>query len=79
MRDAQPRTIFLKDYEAPAYGISHTALHFELFDDHTLVHAELRFERNAKAPADAALELNGVDLELLKLAIDGQALDMPVI
>ena len=75
MRDAQPRTIFLKDYEAPAYGISHTALHFELFDDHTLVHAELRFERNAKAPADAALELNGVDLELLKLAIDGQELD----
>lgn len=74
MRDAQPRTIFLKDYEAPAYAIKHTDLHFELFDEHTLVHSELRFERTEGAAADAVLELNGVDLELLKLAIDGRDL-----
>ena len=53
MRDAQPSAIYLSDYRPPAYRIRHTTLHFELFDDHALIHASLDFERDPAAPADA--------------------------
>lgn len=76
MRDAQPRTIFLKDYEPPAHRIERTELHFELFDGYALVHAQLHFARNDTAGPDAPLELHGVELELLSLAIDGRELDV---
>ena len=75
MRDAQPRAIHLSDYRPPAFRIRHAALHFELFDDHALVHASLDFERDAAAAADAPLELNGVDLETLAVEIDGETVD----
>ncbi|MDP5070605.1 MAG: aminopeptidase N, partial [Congregibacter sp.] len=73
MRDAQPKTIFLSEYQAPAYTISHTELHFELFDEHTLVHARLHFVRASDVNDGAPLELNGQELELLSLTVDGQA------
>ncbi|MFT4768030.1 MAG: aminopeptidase N [Glaciecola sp.] len=72
MRDAQPKTIFLKEYQAPDYGISHTELHFELFDDYSLVHARLHFERSSAASDGAPLVLNGQELELLTLVVDGE-------
>ncbi|EED33198.1 aminopeptidase N [gamma proteobacterium NOR5-3] len=75
MRDAQPKTIFLSEYRAPDYGISHTELHFELFDAHSLVHARLHFRRSDTASDDATLVLNGQELELQALALDGEALD----
>ena len=75
MRDAQPRTIFLKDYEAPIYRITRTELHVELFDEHTLVSAQLRFERDSSAAVDSPLTLNGVDLETLEVRIDGEPVD----
>ena len=49
MRDAQPQTIHLADYRPPSYRVSHTDLHFELFDDYSLVHAVLSFERAENA------------------------------
>jgi len=72
MRDAQPSAIHLSDYRPPAYAIRHTALHFELFDDHALVHATLDFERSGAASPEAPLELNGVELDTLAVEIDGQ-------
>ena len=41
MRTEQPKVIYLKDYQAPDYLIDETHLTFELFEDHTLVHAQL--------------------------------------
>ncbi|WP_439107532.1 aminopeptidase N [Congregibacter sp.] len=75
MRDAQPKTIFLSEYQAPAYSIDRTELHFELFDDYSLVHARLHFSRAAGTPDDAKLELNGQELELSALALDGKPVD----
>ena len=72
MRDAQPRTIFLKDYRPPSYSVTRTELHFELFDDHALVHSRLHFARGDEAAGDAPLELNGVDLETLEVRVDGE-------
>ena len=46
MRTEQPKMIYLKDYQAPDYLIDETNLTFELYEDHTLVHAQLVMRRN---------------------------------
>ena len=57
MRDAKPGTIFLEDYQPPAYFISRTELEFELHEDHTLVVAKLHLWRNPESPEDSPLVL----------------------
>jgi aminopeptidase N len=74
MRDAQPKTIRLADYRPPDFTVEQVALHFELFDECTLVHATLIFQRSEGAAADAALVLDGEELELLSIALDDRAL-----
>lgn len=71
MRDAKPGTIFLEDYQAPAYFISRTKLDFELHEDHTVVAATLHIWRNPESVAAQDLVLHGQDLELLSIALDG--------
>lgn len=73
MRDAQPGTIFLKDYRPPAYLINRTELTVQLFEDYALVSSRLHLLRDPAADG-YALELHGQELELLSLAIDGKAL-----
>lgn len=81
MRTEQPKVIYLKDYQAPEYLIDETNLTFELYEDHTLVHAQLVMRRNpdraAGAPGDSLppLVLDGQQLELLSVALDDQALE----
>jgi aminopeptidase N len=74
MKDASPKAIYLKDYQAPNYFISHTKLVFELFEDYTIVASELSVFRNTQL-AISPLTLNGHELELLSVAVDGQALN----
>ncbi|MDP3978113.1 MAG: aminopeptidase N [Pseudomonas sp.] len=75
MRTEQPKMIYLKDYQAPDYLIDETHLTFELFEDHTLVHAQLVMRRNPAAGAGLpVLVLDGQQLELLSLSLDGQEL-----
>lgn len=76
MRTEQPQVIYLKDYQAPEYLIDETHLTFELFEDHSLVHAQLVMRRNPVRGAGLpALVLDGQQLELLSVAIDDQVLD----
>jgi len=71
MRSEQPKTVYLKDYRAPDYLIDETHLTFELFEDHTLVHAQLVMRRNPQAGSGLPpLVLDGQQLELLSLAVD---------
>ncbi|MBD1601930.1 aminopeptidase N [Pseudomonas typographi] len=71
MRTEQPKTIYLKDYQAPDYLIDETHLTFELHDDHTLVHAQLVMRRNPAAGGGLPpLVLDGQQLELLSLKLD---------
>ena len=71
MRTEQPKMIYLKDYQAPDYLIDETNLTFELYEDHTLVHAQLVMRRNPARGADLPLlVLDGQQLELLALALD---------
>ncbi|MBU2256516.1 MAG: aminopeptidase N [Gammaproteobacteria bacterium] len=75
MRTEQPKMIYLKDYQAPDYLIDETHLTFELFDDHTLVHAQLVMHRNPAAGAGLPpLVLDGQQLELLSVALDDREL-----
>ncbi|MCL7461721.1 aminopeptidase N [Pseudomonas sp. NW5] len=71
MRSEQPNTVYLKDYRAPDYLIDETHLTFELFEDHTLVHAQLVMRRNPEAGEGLPmLVLDGQQLELLALHLD---------
>src|SRR5690554_8184798 len=70
-----PKTIRLADYRQPDYLIHETHLHFELYDDHALVHAHLVMERNPQLDgALPPLVLNGVKLELKHIALDDRVL-----
>ena len=71
MRTEQPKMIYLKDYQAPEYLIDETHLTFELFDDHSLVHAQLVMRRNPERGAGLPpLVLDGQHLELMSLQVD---------
>ncbi|MEA1604346.1 aminopeptidase N [Pseudomonas spirodelae] len=80
MRTEQPKMIYLKDYQVPDYLIDETHLTFELFEDHTLVHAQLVMRRNPAAGSGLSearmppLVLDGQQLELLSLVLDDREL-----
>ena len=73
MRDPAPQTIYLKDYAPPAFLIAAVDLDFDLFEDHAQVRSRLSIAR-ATADSRAPLELDGEELELVSVAIDGRAL-----
>lgn len=71
MRTEQPKMIYLKDYQAPDYLIDETHLTFELFDDHSLVHAQLVMRRNpARGAGLPPLVLDGEQMQLLSVKLD---------
>ncbi|MCF5138881.1 aminopeptidase N, partial [Pseudomonas lactis] len=75
MRTEQPKMIYLKDYQAPDYLIDETHLTFELFEDHSLVHAQLVMRRNPERGTGLPpLVLDGQQLELLSVTLADQEL-----
>ncbi|APD47349.1 MULTISPECIES: aminopeptidase N [unclassified Synechococcus] len=65
----------LADYQPFPYRLDRTDLTVRLFSDQALVEAALAFAPAIQAPSPSPpLELRGVDLELLELAIDGETL-----
>jgi aminopeptidase N len=75
MREAQPPTIFLKDYQPPAFLIDRVTLDVDIRADDTIVRATLAVRRNpAAARREAPLDLDGDELELVSVAVDGALL-----
>ena len=75
MRDPVPTVIHLKDYRPPAFLIPAVALDIDLHEDHALVKAKLEIRRNpAAADPDAPLVLDGDELELVTIALNGRKL-----
>ena len=75
MREPAAKTIFLKDYTPPAFLISTIALDVDIREDHALVRATLALARNPKAAdAGAPLLLDGEEIELVSVALDGRTL-----
>ena len=71
---ALPAPTYLKDYQPPAYRTEETELAFDIRDGATKVRSRLRIRRTADAAADAPLVLDGKELELLAVRLDGEAL-----
>ena len=74
MKDGQPKAIHLKDYEAPNYLVETTELHFDLGEEATTVTSKLEVRRNPQGSGSSELTLDGSDLELVEVSIDGRAL-----
>ena len=70
-----PSLVRLADYAPPAFLADTVDLRFELAEEHTLVHAELALRRNPGHPdRQAPLVLDGQELELLSVQLDGEPL-----
>ena len=70
-----PTAKFLKDYAKPAFSITDIYLEFDLDDTQTQVRATSKVKRNFcdnNNPILGDLVLDGMDLELLSVEIDGQ-------
>lgn len=72
MRTDTPQTIYLKDYQEPAYKAQHVDMTFEIFEGRTLVHTKTQYTCNPEDNAD--LFLNGEELKLISAKLDGKAI-----
>jgi aminopeptidase N len=72
MTATQPNTVHLKDYRPPAFRILTTDLQFALESQYTEVSAVLQLERQGSG--DEPLRLDGQELELRELRLDGRLL-----
>jgi len=67
-----PKLIHAKDYRPFTHDVGFVELSFDLFETKTLV--ESRMSLVAKS-AESSLRLDGVELKLIKVEVDGQRLD----
>jgi aminopeptidase N len=77
MPDSRPdghADIYLSDYRSPAWRITHAELRFDLDADATEVSARLQLKPDPEQPGEP-LVLDGEDLDLLAIALDGTPLD----
>ena len=72
MRDAAPKTIYLKDYTPFGYAIDHVDLTFDLAPSATRVRSRIRF-RPIPGAKDKRFFLHGENLKLISAKIDGEA------
>ena len=74
MRDPAPTLIRLEDYTPPAWLVDTVDLDLDIHADHVVVDARLALRRNPEARGAAPVRLDGEELQLLSLAIDGRPL-----
>jgi len=67
----QKKETFLKEYTPPAYLVDRLDLRVELDPQATRVRATLRCRPNTNTPVKQPLVLNGEQLELVRVALDG--------
>ena len=68
----RPQAEYLKDYQAPHFSIEHTELTFDLQPLQTQVNALLTLKR--VGDSNAPLVLDGIDLTLISLSVEGEEL-----
>ncbi|MCL2656669.1 MAG: aminopeptidase N [Betaproteobacteria bacterium] len=75
MRKETPQPIFLHNYASPAFLIDTVDLDIAIFNSHTQITARLGLRRNPLSPdPNASLTLDGEDIVLETLRVDGRAL-----
>lgn len=76
MKDAQPQTIYLKDYQVPDFLIDKTELHFSLDPKVTVVKSRLNVRRNPASSTNSdQLLLDGKEMTLRSVSVDGRVLE----
>ena len=73
MRTDTPQTIYRKDYTPPTYLVDTVELGFDLDPDRTIVASRLVMVRNPDSVGEG-IELNGVNLQLVALRMNGKLL-----
>ncbi|MDP6104199.1 MAG: aminopeptidase N, partial [Gammaproteobacteria bacterium] len=70
-----PKPVYRKDYQLSKYLIKTTELVFELLEHETIVSSKISFYKNKEASGlqsrENRLFLNGVDIELISISING--------
>ena len=69
------KTVRLEDYEPYPWKMGETRLSISLHDDHALVESELAFNRKDTNGDGGNIRLEGQELELLKVSVDGRDLN----
>jgi aminopeptidase N len=76
MRDANPQTIYLKDYRPPEYLIHSVDLNFELDEESTRIVSTMVITRNPKSQQNTKeLVLSGENLKLISITLDTSTLE----
>ncbi len=70
-----PKAIRRSDYTPPSFWLQDVTLKFELYEEHTRVSSRLNLVKNSKI-ADAFISLDGEDLKLISVAVDGRILQV---
>ena len=70
-----PQAIYLKDYTAPYFHVDSLDLEFELLDSHTVVKASSVIRPDNTVSFSPNLILDGEDMELHSIRINGKKLD----
>jgi aminopeptidase N len=71
---SEPKRVYRTDYRPPSWWIDRVDLDFALDASATRVRARLEVRCNSEAAEDSPLVLDGEDLELLRVAVDGRVL-----
>ncbi len=73
--NSSPKIIKRSDYTAPEYWLDSVDLKFDLYEEKAVVNSVLAFRKNREFPGTNTLVLDGEDLKLLAVILDGQTLD----
>ncbi|MDH5424239.1 MAG: aminopeptidase N [Gammaproteobacteria bacterium] len=74
MKDANPNTIYLSEYQQPDYWVEHVDLRFELGEEETRVESNIQFTRRESVADNASLILHGEELTLAQVRLNGTVL-----
>jgi aminopeptidase N len=75
MREADAQTVRLKEYRAPDWLVDKVELDFRLDPKATRVFSKLALRRNPKGRKDAPIVLDGDELSLASIKLNGRVLD----
>jgi len=72
----QAHTIYLKDYQPPAFLVDQVGLNFMLSPSATEVVSTVQYRRNPQVDFGAVLELDGHDMDLLSVKLNGEVVNI---
>lgn len=74
MQQHEHTTIYRKDFTPPSFLVEKTNLLFVLEEDKTRVTSTVSYYRNEKTTEESILELDGEEMELVSITLDGKPL-----